>query len=98
MGAESRFPEIDAARGMAILMMIVFHTVFDLQFFAIVPVDIATGFWRYFAMATASLFLLVVGISLVVSHERAALHLTGFALAQKYLRRGAGIFALGLLI
>ncbi len=98
MGTESRFPEIDAARGVAILMMIVFHTVFDLNFFAILPVEIATGFWRYFAMATASLFLVVAGISLVVSHARATAHLAGFALAQKYLRRGAGILALGLLI
>jgi uncharacterized membrane protein len=49
-------------------------------------------------MATASLFLIVVGISLVVSHERSAAYLSGFALIQKFLYRGAGIFSLGLLV
>jgi uncharacterized membrane protein len=79
-------------------MMIVFHTVFDLHFFNIAPVNVATGFWRTFAMATASLFLFVVGISLVVSHARSAAKLSGFALVKKFLIRGAGIFALGLVI
>jgi uncharacterized membrane protein len=97
MDPSSRFREIDATRGIAILMMIVFHTVFDLSFFQIAPVNVSTGFWRYFAMATASLFLLVVGISLVVSHARASGKLSGPLLAKKFLLRGAGIFALGLL-
>lgn len=98
MDAAARLWEIDAARGIAILMMIVFHTVFDLSFFAIYPVNAATGFWRYFAYATASLFLIIVGVSLVVSHARASSSLGGFALAKKYILRGAGIFALGLLV
>ena len=98
MDSVVRFREIDTTRGIAILMMIVFHTVFDLHFFNIVPVTISTGFWRYFAMATASLFLLIVGISLVVSHARSAAKLSGAALVKKFLYRGAGIFALGLLV
>ena len=98
MDSASRFREIDATRGIAILMMVLFHTVFDLNFFMILPVNISTGFWRWFAMATASLFLLVVGISLVVSRARSAAKLSGFALTKKFLFRGAGIFALGLLV
>jgi uncharacterized membrane protein len=98
MNGGSRLWEIDFTRGIAILMMIVFHTVYDLSFFSMYPVDVAGGFWRYFAYATASLFLLVVGVSLVVSHDRAATTLSGFPLAKKFLIRGAGIFALGLLV
>ena len=98
MDAASRLWEIDTARGIAILMMVLFHTVFDLSFFSVYPVNVATGFWRYFAYTTASLFLLIVGISLVVSHARAAAQLSGFSLVRKYLLRGAGIFALGLLV
>jgi uncharacterized membrane protein len=98
MGGDSRLWEIDVARGVAILMMVVFHTVFDLSFFAIAPVDVATGFWWYFAYAIATLFLLIVGVSLVVSHDRAAVKLSGFPLAKKFVLRGAGIFALGLLV
>jgi uncharacterized membrane protein len=98
MNFESRLWEIDCARGIAILMMIVFHTVFDLSFFMLYPVNIATGFWRFFAYSTASLFLLIVGVSLGVSHARAAATLSGFPLIKKFLLRGAGIFALGLLV
>ena len=98
MQGVSRLWEIDCTRGIAILMMIVYHTVFDLSFFAIYPVDATTGFWRYFAYCTASLFLLVVGVSLVVSHARAATTLAGLPLAKKFVLRGAGIFSLGLLV
>jgi uncharacterized membrane protein len=98
MNTASRLWEIDGTRGVAIIMMVIFHTVFDLSFFSLYPVDVATGFWRYFAYATASLFLFVVGVSLVVSHARAAETLSGFRLMKKFLLRGAGIFALGLLV
>ena len=98
MDSASRFWEIDAARGIAIFMMIVFHTVFDISFFQIAHVNVSTGFWRWFAMATASLFLLLVGTSLVVSHARSAVDLSGFALIKKFLYRGAGILSLGLLV
>ena len=98
MEGVSRLWEIDCTRGIAILMMIVYHTVFDISFFALYPVEAMTGFWRYFAYATASLFLLVVGVSLVVSYARASTTRAGFPLAQKFLVRGAVIFALGLLV
>jgi uncharacterized membrane protein len=98
MDSGSRLWEIDSARGIAILMMVIFHMVYDLSFFSMYPVNVATGFWRNFAYVTASLFLLVVGVSLVVSHDRALSTLSGFPLAKKFLIRGAGIFALGLLV
>ena len=98
MSGTARYPEIDLLRGIAILMMIVFHTVFDCSFFHIVPFNIDTGFWRDFAYATASLFLLVAGISLSISHARATAHLQGRALTKKFLLRGAGIFACGMLV
>ena len=98
MGSSSRLWEIDTLRGVAILMMVIYHTVFDLTFFALYPVDALSGFWRFFAYATASLFLLIAGVSLVISHDRATPALAGFELAKKFLLRGAGIFAIGLLV
>ena len=98
MAEMSRYPEIDLVRGIAILMMILFHTVFDLFFFRILPVEVYSGFWRYFALATASLFLLIVGISLTISRARAASAKPGIQLALKFVYRGAGIFLLGLLV
>lgn len=98
METGSRLWEIDMFRGIAILMMVVFHTLFDISFFGIAPVNVSSGFWRYFAFATASLFLLIVGVSLVISHARAEQRISSFLLAKKYFIRGAGIFALGLLV
>jgi uncharacterized membrane protein len=98
MSGAGRLLEVDGVRGVAILMMIVFHFLFDLNFFLVYSVNVSTGFWRYFGYATASLFLLIVGISLAISHARAARHLSDAALVQKFLLRGAGIFCLGLLI
>ena len=98
MESPSRLREIDLFRGIAILMMVVFHTVFDISFFGIAPLNVTTGFWHYFAYATASLFLLIVGVSLVVSYERARKKKSGLSLALKFIGRGAFIFALGLLV
>jgi uncharacterized membrane protein len=98
MSGNERYLEIDMARGIAIVMMIIFHTLFDLNFFGIATVNVSFGFWRYFAYATASLFLLIVGISLTISKARAVTHLTEWALFRKFLLRGAGIFCCGLLV
>jgi len=98
MSGTTRYPEIDILRGIAIVMMIVFHTLFDLAFFRIMPFDVYNGFWRYFAYATASLFLLIVGISLAISHARAISHLHGWALVKKFVVRGAGFFCCVLLV
>jgi uncharacterized membrane protein len=93
-----RYWEIDLFRGIAILMMVLFHTLFDISYFGISPVIVSSGFWRYFAFATASLFLLIVGISFSISYARAARSHSGRQLASKFLVRGAGIFSLGLLV
>lgn len=94
----TRYEEIDFFRGIALLMMIVFHTVFDLSFLNIAIIDVSGGFWRYFAYATASLFLLIVGISLTISHARAVKKMDTRGVVTKFLVRGAGIFACGLLV
>ncbi len=98
MDSMSRYREIDLVRGIAILMMVLFHTLFDISFFGIYPVDVSHGFWRYFAFATASLFLVVVGISLTISRSRIPPQVSPFQVSLKFLKRGVFIFLLGLLI
>lgn len=65
--------EVDFLRGLAIVMMVIFHLAYDLDFFRIHEIDLSGGFWFYLARLTASLFLLLVGISLTLSHSRARL-------------------------
>src|SRR5215216_74837 len=87
---EQRFWEADAARGVAIAMMAVYHLVYDLDNFGGYGIESTSGFWAYFADATASAFLVLVGISLAISYSR------GGSLFGKYLRRGLRIFAYGM--
>jgi uncharacterized membrane protein len=89
-----RYWEIDLFRGIAVLMMILFHTVFDLSFFSILPINVSSGFWRYFAVLTAFIFIFLVGTSLNLSHYRTPLRLDS-GLYRKYLLRGTKILGLG---
>jgi uncharacterized membrane protein len=88
----SRFWEVDAARGVAILMMVVYHFTYDLYAFGGYDVDAVSGFWARFADATASLFLLLVGVSLAITAARGS---AGF---WPYLLRGLRIFGYGMLL
>jgi uncharacterized membrane protein len=81
--------EVDFVRGTAIVMMLASNFVTDLQYFY--NYSKYEMFWQVFATITASIFLLIVGISLNLSYSRDAK-------VSKFIKRGAGIFALGLII
>jgi uncharacterized membrane protein len=91
-----RFWEIDALRGTAVIMMVIFHTVFSISFLAVLPVDVVHGFWRVFALSTATLFILIAGVSISVSSARAGRALDAWRVALKNVKRGAGIFLVGI--
>jgi uncharacterized membrane protein len=70
-GRAPRLAAIDIARGVAILAMAVYHFTWDLALYGIVDVDpVADPGWRFLARATASSFLFLVGIGLVLAHRR----------------------------
>ncbi len=87
--------EIDAARGLAVLMMACYHLVFDLAAFGNLAVSPLTGRWRLFADITASLFLGLVGVSLALSAGRVP---SRAILFRKQLRRGGTVFGAGLIV
>src|SRR3989344_4664048 len=102
---EKRYPELDALRGIAVWMMVLYHLLFDLAYFYGWQIPIYDGGWRIFARAAAILFLLLVGICFVISWERASRlavlaprHDTFWNTYKKYLRRGLFIFAGGMVI
>jgi uncharacterized membrane protein len=55
--------EIDFLRAAAIILMVVFHTVFDLSYFASAWINTDTGFWYWEGQASALLFIFISGIS-----------------------------------
>jgi uncharacterized membrane protein len=76
-----RFPQLDLARGIAVVAMVIYHLSWDLRYFSFITADVEEGLgWRAFARAIAGGFLFIVGISLVLS-TRNGLNLT------RYLRR-----------
>jgi len=99
MAKNLRFWEIDSLRGIAVVMMVVFHLLFDLSYFGGFWVNVDSGFWLYFARATAAIFIFLVGVSLTISYSRAyAKYKTEKGLFMKYLKRGLKIFSWGLVI
>ena len=84
---------MDAARGVAIIMMVVYHLTYDLSVFGGYDIAATSGFWARFADATASLFLFLVGVSLAISHARGGGDRFG-----KYLLRGLRIFGYGMVL
>jgi uncharacterized membrane protein len=93
-----RFWEIDAARGCAIIAMIVFHTLYILSFLQMIELDLFSGFFWVFPRCIAGSFLLIAGISLTLSYHRVKHTKTGADIIKKYLVRGLLILILGLAI
>jgi uncharacterized membrane protein len=95
-----RYWEIDALRGVAIIMMIIFHLMWDIWAYQIIPdVVLHAGFWKYFQRTTATLFLTLVGVSLaVVTIQRMGDDLKGLPPFRPYLVRGLKIFGCGMLV
>ncbi|MGE5653746.1 MAG: heparan-alpha-glucosaminide N-acetyltransferase [Bacillota bacterium] len=67
----NRIWELDALRGIAIILMATFHLVFDLAFFFGLPIDYLHGFWYYEGLSSALLFMLVSGASSTLSRRPA---------------------------
>lgn len=97
-----RFWEIDFLRGIAIIMMVLYHLLYNLHYFAHFNINVYSGFWMYFARTTATIFIFLVGVSLSISYSRVKLFSSGatkeMRLFLKFLRRGLKVFSWGLII
>jgi Predicted membrane protein len=60
---EKRCGEIDILRAVAIVLMVVFHLVYDLKEFAGVDIDYQAPLWFFIGKASVLLFMFISGIS-----------------------------------
>ncbi|MDD5182381.1 MAG: heparan-alpha-glucosaminide N-acetyltransferase [Candidatus Nanoarchaeia archaeon] len=92
-----RIWEIDALRGVAIVMMIAYHTLWGLNLSGLISyTQINTGFWRAFAYTTATIFIFLVGVSLTLSFSR--VNKKNHDYVFKYIQRGLAVFGCGAII
>jgi len=65
-----RYPLLDFLRGLAVLLMIVFHFFYDLTILQHINIDFHENlFWFSFPRAIAALFLLCVGMGQTIGHR-----------------------------
>lgn len=91
-----RLLEIDALRGLAVAMMVIYHIVFDLHYFGRLEGIVPSGEWLVFGRIAAFLFVFLAGVSMHLSLERAKSE--NRLTFVKYFARGAGIFMLGMIV
>ena len=90
-----RLWEIDFLRGIAIVLMVIFNYSFTLRFFNIYTIEGGRLYWNLFPRLIASMFISIIGVSLVLSYSRVKNKPKKY-IYLKYLKRGLGIFGLGL--
>jgi uncharacterized membrane protein len=93
-----RLWEVDLVRGIAVVLMIFYHFVFDLAYFDVYAVDMYRGPWQIFARSIGTTFIVVMGVSLTLRYNRLRSGLGQGQLFRKHLVRGATLVGWGLVI
>lgn len=96
-----RFWEVDCLRGVAVLLMLLYHFLYDLDFFRLVEVQIRSGALLYTGRGAAFLFILISGAALYISHSRTLNEETAGnkrGIFLKSFKRGLKLFFMGLII
>ncbi len=91
----SRYYELDAFRGIAVILMVIYHFLFDLDYFGIWQMP--AWFWpqQLYGFPITIMFIGIAGVSLALSASKTK---DAGTLTRKLVKRGAFIFAVGLLI
>ena len=93
-----RYWELDALRGLAILLMVSYHLVFDLAFYGYTNAAVTSGAWRVYGRTSATLFLLLVGVALTLNRARSTDRRGRPPPPAVYLVRGLKILGWGMVI
>jgi uncharacterized membrane protein len=96
--SSKRFFEIDMMRGLAIILMIFGHILWDLDYFGIMPINNVV--YSFLQKTVPPLFFLLIGVSLIVSEKK--MESRGMKNEQRYyldiVSRGLKIFNLGMIL
>ena len=77
-----RFHSIDILRGLAMILMVVFHFFFDLSFLGLISLDFYNDpFWLHARTFIVTMFLTLVGVSFVLHNQ------SGFSYRKFFLRQ-----------
>jgi uncharacterized membrane protein len=96
-GNSERYWEVDAVRGIAIVMMVLYHLVYDFYYFGLSDMVFTHAFWFYFQRTTASTFIALVGVSLALRYQSYRVR-AGQIPFLPLLRRGITILGWGMVI
>ena len=71
MTSRARFAFVDGVRGIAILLMFIYHFTWDLSYFGFSQVNLFSDpFWLVFARVIVSMFLFVSGFAFALAEQR----------------------------
>jgi uncharacterized membrane protein len=84
VGKKSRIGEIDFVRGVALILMIYFHLIYDLNEILNLPISYNDGIHSVIGKISGNLFIIISGVS--------------SSLSQNNFRRGIKVFLIGLCI
>ena len=97
--SNGRLWEIDLLRGIALYIMIIFHFLYDLNYFSVTHYHLYSGYFSYLAQLTASVFVVLAGVSLSIGYAKAKQkQLSMKDIRINFIIRGVKIFGLGMCI
>ena len=91
-----RYWEVDAWRGFAIVIMVIYHLMWDLYGMAGWKIDVYEGFWHYWQLVTATSFIGLVGVSMSLRAGR--MSQKGSLRFRPFFLRGVVIFSWGMVV
>lgn len=95
---DCRLWEIDFLRGFAIILMIIFHFIYDLNHFSIIQYTLWKGPFAYAGSITASIFVVLVGVSLTINYNKKKTRYPLNKIRFTLMKRGVKLLFLGFLI